>query len=379
MWLGHDENLDRQVAIKVLHAHLLADDAARQRLEREARTAARLNHPNVIAVYDVLVTDDLAAAVLEYVPGEGLDDRIRRTGRLPADEAARIGAELAAGLAAAHAEGILHRDVKPANVLLGEDGRARLADFGIAQALDGSGATLTEAGNVVGTLRYMAPERLEGKDPTPASDVWGLGALMLEATTGRPPYDVRTPVELLEMARRAAPDVGDVPAALAPTVAAMLATDPTSRPTASDLVPVLQGEAVASPMPVEATGAQDAPTELLSLPAAAVAAEVAPGAEVSQSPETPTAAPPPKTWQPMPWNAPPKVRVSRRAATALAAIAGVIFVLAVIWAGSPPATGSGDAGGLAPPSESAKPPSAPTLEPTPKPGKHHGKHGGEGD
>src|SRR5207244_11973374 len=176
VWLGHDENLDRQVAIKVLHAHLLADDAARQRLEREARTAARLNHPNVVAVYDVLVTDDLAAAVLEYVPGDGLDYRIRRTGPLPADVAARIGAELAAGLAAAHAEGILHRDVKPANVLLGEDGRARLADFGIAQALDESGATLTEAGNVVGTLRYMAPERLEGKDPTPASDVWGLGA-----------------------------------------------------------------------------------------------------------------------------------------------------------------------------------------------------------
>jgi len=218
----------------------------------------------------------------------------------------------------------------------------------------------------------MAPKRLEGKDPTPASDVWGLGALMLEATTGRPPYDVRTPVELLEMARRAAPDVSGVPAPLAPTVAAMLATDPASRPSASDLVADLQGEGATPAVPIEATGTQDAPTELLAMPEAAVA----------PTPEAPIVAPPPKTWQPMPWNVAQKPTVSRRTAAALAAIAAVILVLAVIWAGSPPATGSNNAGGVTPPSESAKPTPVATPEPTPKPrepGKHKGKPGGEGD
>ncbi len=356
VWLGHDEHLDRAVAVKILHPHLLVDELARRRFEREAQTAARLNHPNIVAVYDAVATDDEAAVVLEYVPGEGLDDRLRRSGPMPAAEAARIGSELASALSAAHAEGIIHRDVKPANVLIGEDGRARLADFGIAQALDEGAAALTETGSIVGTLRYLSPERLEGQAPAPAADVWGLGAVLLEATTGRPPYDARTPIELLDAARHGPPDISSVPDVLASSLQGMLSPDPSARPTADELQAPLAAAAGLS-APVAAGSLADAPTEVIAIPESA--------GMVAATPQTAEQ---------------PSSRRGAMVAVGLAGLAAVVLFLGAIWGGDP-ASSLAPVGGA--PSSSIAPPTArPTPTPTPKPkppGKRHGKHdGGEG-
>jgi len=359
VWLGHDEHLDRPVAVKILHPHLLVDDSARARLEGEARTVARLSHPNVVGVLDALVTDDQAAVVLEHVPGEGLDDRLRRTGPLPPAVASRIVAELAAGLAAAHEAGIVHRDVKPANVLLAEDGRARLADFGIAQALDDEAAALTETGSIVGTLRYMAPERLEGQAPTTASDVWGLGAVLVEAITGRPPYPAQTPIELLEAARQGPPDLTGIPDALAARLRTMLAPEPSARPTAAQVHAMLAAIADSPSEPVAPIAAltpelSEAPTEALPIPAAAVS--TAPAARANEPSSKPGAA----------------------AAVALAGLAAAGLFLGAIWATNPAEStapvGGAPSAGVAPPTARTTP--SPTLEPTSKPGKGHGKHGG---
>jgi serine/threonine protein kinase len=356
VWLGHDEHLDRAVAVKILHPHLLVDDAARERLDREARTAARLTHPNVVAVFDAIVTNEEAAVVLEHVPGEGLDDRLRRSGPMLAVDAARVGAELASALSAAHAEGIVHRDVKPANVLIGDDGRARLADFGIAQALEDGAAALTEAGSIIGTLRYMSPERLEGQAPTPAADVWGLGAVLLEAITGRPPYDARTPMELLEAARLGPPDLSGVPESLATSLRGMLSPEPTARPAADELQARLAAAAELS-APVAAGDQADAPTEVIAIP---------------ESASTAAAAPRP--------DHPPTSRRSATVAVAIAAGVVIVLLFGAIWADN--SANAPDPAGGAPASALASPTVNPTPAPTEKPPgrKGGGKHkGGEGD
>jgi serine/threonine-protein kinase len=152
--LARDTVLDRRVAIKVLAGHLAADDAFRQRFLREARLAARLCHPNVVQVFDA-GDDGNPFLVMEYVDGETVADRVTRNGGFSADELVGLAADLSAGLAAAHAMGIVHRDVKPHNVLLGSGGAAKLTDFGIARAREDHG--LTEIGTVLGTAQFMAP------------------------------------------------------------------------------------------------------------------------------------------------------------------------------------------------------------------------------
>jgi hypothetical protein len=303
-------------------------------------------------VYDAVATDDEAAVVLEYVPGEGLDDRLRRSGPMPSAEAARIGEELASALSAAHAEGIVHRDVKPANVLLGADGRARLADFGIAQALDEGAAALTETGSIVGTLRYMSPERLQCQAPTPAADIWGLGAVLLEAITGRPPYDARTPIELLEAARLGPPDLSGVPERLVPALHGTLSPEPAARPTAGELQVPLAAAAGWS-APVAEGDLADAPTEVIAIPEAS-------GLDAATAPK------------------PDHLPTSRRGATAAVAVAaGVVIVLlaGAIWADN--SANAPDPAGGAPASALASPTVKPTPAPTEKPpGKKGGKHGG---
>ncbi len=174
---------------KRLHPYLLADAVARERLEREASALAALHHPNIIEVRDLVLDPADPALVLGFVPGRTAAEAIALDGPFPEPEALAIAAAVGDALAAAHRAGIVHRDVTPSNVLLGDDRRVRLADFGIAVQDDDLGQ-LTRADGVIGTLRYLAPERLAGRPATPASDVWALGAVLLELVSGRPAVDI---------------------------------------------------------------------------------------------------------------------------------------------------------------------------------------------
>lgn len=190
VWRAHDTVLGRHVAVKRLHPqpHLSEADLATlfERTRREARSAARISHPNVVVVHDVVDDEGLPTIVMEYVPSTTLADVIRVHGPVPPQEAARIGLGVLAALRAAHRAGVLHRDVKPANVLLTEDDRVVLTDFGIAQASDTS--TLTVTGQLVGSVDFIAPERLAGARPGPEADLWALGATLFQAVDGHSPF-----------------------------------------------------------------------------------------------------------------------------------------------------------------------------------------------
>ncbi|MEV0479838.1 serine/threonine-protein kinase [Streptomyces sp. NPDC050508] len=242
VWRADDEVLGRQVAIKRLHARpeLSADELATryERTRREARSAARIAHPNVIVVHDVVDDDGHPCIVMEYVPGTTLADLLKDGRTLPHQEAARIGLDMVAALRAAHAAGVLHRDVKPGNVLLGAGDRIVLTDFGIAMT-EGT-STLTKTGEMVGSIHYMAPERIRGLTPGTASDLWALGATLYQAVEGRPPFSRVTAMETayaiavdpLEPMKQAGP--------LEPLIEALLFKEPDERPTAEQAERALQ-------------------------------------------------------------------------------------------------------------------------------------------
>ena len=192
VWRAVDERLGRTVALKVLHPHLVREPQFRERLAREARTVAALDHPSIVRVHDVVIDAETAAIALEFVAGESLADRVERAGPLDPREAATITAVLSDGLAAAHAQGLLHRDLTPVNVLLPASGGARLIDFGIARLLDDERDRLTSEGDAVGTWRWMAPEQLTGHVAGPATDLYGLGALLAFMLTGQAPEAFRS-------------------------------------------------------------------------------------------------------------------------------------------------------------------------------------------
>lgn len=186
--LGRDEVLGRPVALKRIGMIPGADAPDLARAEREARLAAMLNHPHVVGVYDLVVEDDHQWLVMEYVEGETLAQRIRRLGRLGHADAASLMWQAADALAEAHAHDVVHRDVKPSNILVTAADQAKLTDFGIARAQ--ADASLTQTGLVTGSPAYLAPEVASGSTATAASDVWSLGATLFHALAGRPPYDV---------------------------------------------------------------------------------------------------------------------------------------------------------------------------------------------
>lgn len=188
VWAGHDLVLARPVAVKVLHPHLSADEQFVARFRREAVAAARLAHPSIVAIYDTCTQDGLEAIVMELVEGPTLRDELRRRGRFDPHLAARVVADVADALAAAHAAGIVHRDVKPANVLLARDGRVLVTDFGIAKAADG--LDLTGTGTTLGTAKYLAPEQVDpGLGPVDGrADVYAAGVVLYELLAGRPPF-----------------------------------------------------------------------------------------------------------------------------------------------------------------------------------------------
>ncbi|MGF9754844.1 serine/threonine-protein kinase [Microvirga sp. 0TCS3.31] len=185
--LALDEVLGRQVAIKRIGLIPGSDSAELDRAEREARLAAALNHPNVVSVFDLVDEEDVRWLVMEYVDGQTLSERVRTSGALDATEAATLLAQTADALVEAHDHGIVHRDVKPSNIMIA-GGAAKLNDFGIARSEDDP--SLTQTGLVTGSPAYLAPEVASGSSATPASDVWSLGATLYHAVTGKPPYDV---------------------------------------------------------------------------------------------------------------------------------------------------------------------------------------------
>jgi serine/threonine-protein kinase len=234
VYCAHDEELNRTVAIKLLAEHLAEDGEFHARFLREAKLAARLSHPNVVAVYDAGEDDGRPFIVMEVVDGETLASVLDRHGALPADEVVRLGVQAAAGLEHAHAHGLVHRDVKPQNLLIRADGVLKVADFGIARAAAAT-QRLTQVGTILGTAEYLAPEQAAGEDVTPAADVYALGAVLYEALTGRPPYRVDTLVQLLTAQQQGAITppgelVAGVPAALEAAIMRCLARNPEYRP-----------------------------------------------------------------------------------------------------------------------------------------------------
>ena len=263
VWRARDQLLDRDVAVKEVHIAETLTDAERanayQRTLREAKTAARLNHPAVVTVYDVCEDGGRPWIVMQLVNAQSLDQVLAASGPLSPRRAAEMARQLLSALSVAHAAGVMHRDVKPSNVLLGNDDRAVLTDFGIA-TFQGD-PKLTQTGMVMGSPGFTAPERIRGEDASPASDLWSLGATLFAAVEGHGPFEKRggaitTMSAIINEDAPEAPTAG----ALGPVIAALLRREPADRPDASeaarmitDVLPLLADRPPAGPAGYEAT------------------------------------------------------------------------------------------------------------------------------
>ena len=288
--LAQDCTLGRNVAVKRLHADLSDDDLVR-RFQREARLGASLNHPNVVAVYDIGTDDEGVLIVMEYVEGRTLRDEIAAGGAIPPERALEILRGVADALDHAHELGVLHRDVKPANVLLRKDGVVKLADLGIATAAEQS--RITRSGSVLGTAAYMAPERLDGAPGERAADVYALAAVAFEALSGRKAVEGTTPLEVAQrVVNGPPPDLREAlpaaPEAAAEVLKRALAKDPADRPaTAGELVKELDEAFASAPAPAPTPTPTPTPEPVAAPAAKPVAARAAKPATQERGPAPP--------------------------------------------------------------------------------------------
>ena len=331
VWLCRDETLQRDVAVKqvgLLPGQSVTDSA---RALREARSSAALSHRNVVTVFDVVEEHDAIWLVMEHVPSRSLSDIIKQDGPLDPAEVADIGAQVADGLAAAHAVGTMHRDVKPGNVLIREDGVAKISDFGIARTT--GDPALTQSGFLTGTPSYFSPELARGAAPSPASDVWALGATLYAAVEGRSPYKAQTnPVAVLHEIASQQPSAPRRSDFLEPVLLRMMDRDPGSRWSMADAAHRLHQLArehslentrastvsLGSP-PSSAPRAASAPLaaeSLAAVPGAAVPGAAVPGAAVpgAAEPRADRSAPA-ATAGPRPDDLPPTTPPGRREPT----------------------------------------------------------------
>jgi len=239
VWEGRDETLDRPVAVKVLHPKLAGNEEFQERFRLEAVAAARLSHPNIVSTYDTGLDEDVAYIVMELVPGRPLRQLLREEGPLAPARAVAIAAAVADALDAAHRAGIVHRDVKPGNILVTDDGRVKVADFGIAKAA--TDADLTQSGALLGTAKYVPPEHVEGRPQDRRSDVYGLGVVLYEMLCGRPPFTGESDMAVAFQHAHADPVRprqlrAEIPRKLENVVLKAMAKSPEQRyPTAGDL------------------------------------------------------------------------------------------------------------------------------------------------
>ncbi|MFI1797001.1 serine/threonine-protein kinase [Streptomyces sp. NPDC020379] len=311
VWEARDEVLGRQVAVKLLLGDE-ADESAASRFRLEAQTAARLNHPQVVGVYDFGAWDGRFYLVMELVRGPSLAQELAALGTLEPARVARIAAQAASGLAAAHRQGVVHRDVKPGNLMLDADGTLKIGDFGIARFVDETSTALTRVGQIVGTSTYLAPERALGRMAGPASDVYALGCVLYQLLVGRPPFWADSPTALLYLHVDAAPEPpgrhrADLPPAFESCLLRMLAKQPEERPSAEEVAEWFAGPSWQGAPPAAPPRAAPGPVAGPWGPAAAPAPAPMPAAPVG-----PQAPPPTRTPAPVPTPAATLARRGRK-------------------------------------------------------------------
>ena len=325
VWEGRDELLDRRVAVKqvLIQPGLSEADAllARHRVIREARITARLHHPHAVTIYDVVDDGDYPCLIMQFVPSSSLTGLLRERGTLPPAQVGRIGADLAAALDAAHEVGIVHRDVKPGNVLITDDGSAKLTDFGISHAV--GDVTLTSTGMVSGTPAYLAPEVARGGTSDLAADVFSLGATMYAALEGTPPFGLDpNPMAVLHRVASGQMIPPQRSGPLTPLLLRMMAPAPADRPTMSEVsrtltLPSADARGPASSPPGESVAARTLPVSRSELPAAE------PRTAEPRAREKPMVAPRPRP------SAPGKSRRRRLPTGAVLAVVGVVLAAAL--------------------------------------------------
>ncbi|WP_229919058.1 serine/threonine-protein kinase [Streptomyces minutiscleroticus] len=282
VWRAADELLDRPVAVKELRLDVIESEdtgVRRERALREARASARIDHPNVVRVYDVAEQGDRLWIVMELVEAPSLDRTVRDRGPLGGHETARVGLALVEALRRVHLAGVLHRDIKPGNVLLEPGGRVVLTDFGIAAVQDST--ALTRTGLIVGSPEYMPPERIAGRAQGPPSDLWSLGATLCTALTGHSPFERGSTLATLHAAMYEDPELPPADHALTPLLRRLLERDPAARPDATEVARVLTGVlGPALPFPYQLQALAQTP-----FPAPPADRSAAPGPYPSVTPE----------------------------------------------------------------------------------------------
>lgn len=230
VWRGHDMEIDRTVAIKALRTDLAADASKLRRLRAEARNSANLAHPNIAALFEYYETDGIGFLIMEYVPSKSLAEIYKERGALPATELLPILVQTARGLFVAHSHGIIHRDVKPANIMVSDTGEVKITDFGVSYST-GQGQ-ITQDGMVVGTAQYISPEQAQGEQATPQSDLYSLGVVAYEGLCGHRPFTGKTPVDIAAAhVNEAVPPLPDtIDWQLSEFVMTLLSKNPAHRP-----------------------------------------------------------------------------------------------------------------------------------------------------